>query len=129
MRATPEAVLRQVRAVIGTRGNEHSNAVVARLLLRRLLFDGNAVPSWHHEAACAGMPAETFHPPAADRPAVEAAKLICQGCPVRVECLADILAWELPSRRSGILGGLTPGDRDRLVDTQGQREREGGAAA
>lgn len=125
MRATPERVLRRVRGVIGTTGNERSSAVVARLVLRRLLFDGDPTPAWRNEAACAGLAPEVFYPPPGQ---AEAAKRVCRGCAVRAECLRDVLGWESTGRRHGVVGGLTPTERDRLVSAYG-READGGAAA
>lgn len=129
MRTTPETVLRRVRAVIGTKGNEHANPVVARLVLRRVLFDGGPVPAWRREAACAGMDAAVFYPPPGDYRPVEVAKRICRGCPVRAECLTDVLGWEASGRRHGIVGGLSAADRDRLVASRRREQQSGGAVA
>jgi hypothetical protein len=125
MRTTPEKVLRRVRGVIGTRGNETSSAAVARLMLRRLLFDGEPTPAWRNEAACAEIGPDVFYPPPGQ---AEAAKRVCRGCPVRAECLGDVLGWESTGRRHGVVGGLTPTERDRLVAAY-CREADGGAAA
>jgi hypothetical protein len=129
MATTPETVLRRVRALIGTTGNEKASAVVARLVLRRVLFDGGSTPAWHRQAACADMPAEAFYPLPGDHHGIEAAKRVCRGCPVRAECLADALGWEATSRRHGIAGGLTPAGRDRLVAARRSAQQSGGAAA
>ena len=129
MRPTPETVLRRVRAVIGTTGNEHATPVVARLILRRVLFDGGPVPAWRRQAACAGMDTAAFYPAAGDHQAVEAAKRVCSGCPVRTECLADVLAWEPASCRHGIAGGLTATGRDRVVASRRHDQQSGGVAA
>jgi WhiB family redox-sensing transcriptional regulator len=125
MRATPEKVLRRVRGVIGTTGNETSSAVVARLVLRRLLFDGEPAPMWRNEAACTGLAPDVFYPPPGQ---ADAAKRVCRGCPVRTPCLVDVLGWESSGRRHGVVGGLTPTERDRLVAGY-RREANGGTAA
>jgi len=128
MGVTPEKVLRRVRGVIGTSGNEGSNAAIARLVLRVLLFDDQPVPAWRHDAACAEIGAEVFHPEPGQAADANAAKRICAGCPVRVACLVDVLGWETTGRRYGVVGGLTPTERTRLVAAQ-RRERRGEVAA
>ena len=69
---------------------------------------------WRNQAACRGTDTNVFFPPS-DRPSESAriayAKRICAACPVRAECLA----WALETRdRWSILGGTSPGDRDRI---------------
>ena len=128
--ATAEQVLVRVRRVVGTAGNERSTPVVAQWVLRRVLFDGNPVPAWRQQAACAQVSPELFEPePGPEWAAwVEAAKRVCQGCPVRPDCLADAMGWEATGRRHGILAGLTPAQRDRFARRR-WREQQGGAAA
>lgn len=41
---------------------------------------------------------------------------MCATCPVRAECLADVLSWEKPGFRIGIWGGLGPAEREALTD-------------
>jgi len=127
MAVTPEKVLRRVRGVIGTTGNESSDAAVTRLVLRAVLFDGEPTPGWRTQAACVGAPVELFYPQAGDHAARAEAKRVCAGCPVQPECLADVLGWERPAHRHGIAGGLTPGERNRLVAAR--RNADGGVAA
>lgn len=88
----------------------------ARLLLRALLFDGAGVPAWHALAACAGMDESVFFTAPGTDPVtqVRRAKRVCQGCTVQTECLEDAMAWELPSTRVGVRGGLSAGERARL---------------
>lgn len=64
-------------------------------------------------AACRGVPVDWFY--ASGRGATRPARAICQGCPVRLDCLADALEVEarLPYR-SGVRGGLTAGERAAL---------------
>lgn len=126
MRSTVK-VLRRVRAVIGTRGNERSNAAVARLVLRGLLLDGQPAPAWRRAAACADVLPGVFYPDPGDHVTAAAAKRVCAGCPVREACLADVLAWERPSTRYGVVGGLTAQERHRLMTAH--RQQPGGGAA
>jgi WhiB family redox-sensing transcriptional regulator len=73
-------------------------------------------PLWHLDAACLDTNPEVFYPLdlARDSSGVTAAKQICAGCPVRGECLADVMAAEDPARRWGISGGTTPTERTAL---------------
>lgn len=48
--------------MIGTGGNERSNAAMMRLVLRALLFGDKPVPGWRDEAACAEIGPEVFYP-------------------------------------------------------------------
>lgn len=114
--SAPERVLRRVRRVIGTAGNERFNPEGARQVLALVLFDGEGVPRWHRAAACTGMDPAAFFPAAGPTAAmaVAAAKRVCRSCPVRAACLADVMAWEPSSRRHGVVGGLSAAERQRL---------------
>jgi len=93
-------------------------------VLRVLLFDNQPAPAWRTDAACAEVGGELFYP--APNESAAPAKRVCARCPVRRDCLDDALAWETPSLRHGVLGGLTPTERARLA---AQRPADGGAAA
>lgn len=80
-------------------------------------------PDWYDDAACMGMPAEWFYGEEEDQqlrgshrpyllPAeVRRAKSVCEGCPVREDCLE----WALDNdEQHGIWGGMTKRERDRL---------------
>lgn len=121
-------MLRRVRNVVGTGGAERLDPGGAKLLLGALLFDGHGVPDWHADAACAQIGPELFVPDEPTHDQTQAAKQICATCPVRAECLADVLAWEQPAYRHGVVGGLTANERCRLW-TQLGNGTEGGAAA
>jgi len=110
-----EPVLRRLRTV-DTAGLQRLGPAGVKLSLRQLLFDGESVPVWHVFASCRGMARKVFFPPAGPHAAlhVQAAKRMCRGCPVRGACLADVMAWEQPSRRHGVAGGLSPAERHRL---------------
>lgn len=74
---------------------------------------------WRAVAVCAspGTDPEIFYPidtgPAGEL-AVARAKRVCAACPVRVECLADVMAAEDPAERWGITGGLSADERTAL---------------
>lgn len=66
---------------------------------------------FRHRAACRSADPETFFPTAVSGPDYEthvaAAKAICDGCPVRNECLT----WALSALAEGIAGGMTADER------------------
>jgi WhiB family transcriptional regulator, redox-sensing transcriptional regulator len=63
--------------------------------------------SWRGEAACRGNTAAWF---STNKIAITAAKAVCQGCPVRVECLSAALAQ--PGHDDfGVWGGTTAKER------------------
>lgn len=75
-------------------------------------------PTWTTRAACLGHDGDTWFPvsyeSAAGRQQTARAIDICNQCPVRNECLDDVLADEGGKRlevRHGIRGGTTPQDR------------------
>jgi len=109
-------VLRRVESGVTAGDVYRMDANGVRLLLRALLFDGAGVPEWHALAACRGMDESVFFCPAGVDPVphIWRAKRVCAGCPVRSECLEDAMAWELPSARVGVLGGLSAVERERL---------------
>lgn len=72
-------------------------------------------PGWRDRAACAEHDPDVFHPATvgiAQRNAIAAAKEVCDGCPVREDCLGWVLG--LRENPSGIFGGLTHDERKRL---------------
>lgn len=62
-------------------------------------------------AACRDIDPTVLDPPADDEDAVRAAKELCSGCEVRLECLA--IAFNAPSL-PGVWGGLTAAERARF---------------
>ena len=69
---------------------------------------------WREVAACRGMADDTFFPDPGDTAAVNHAKTVCAGCPVRRACLAEALAEEggrTKAYRFGVRGGKTHGQR------------------
>jgi WhiB family redox-sensing transcriptional regulator len=70
---------------------------------------------WRLEAVCAEVDPELFFPERGDR--ALAAKRICAGCPVRVECLSFALAINEPR---GVWGGIAAGERRLLRRRSGR---------
>ena len=67
------------------------------------------ITDWTARAACKGTdPDELFVQGAAQN----RAKLICRGCPVRTECLADALDNRI---EFGVWGGMTERERRALL--------------
>lgn len=71
---------------------------------------------WRQGAECADVDPEIFYPLDLDPtgPSVAAARRVCAGCPVRLDCLGDVMTGEDPARRWGITAGLTPDERADL---------------
>jgi WhiB family redox-sensing transcriptional regulator len=66
---------------------------------------------WRDGALCHQVDPELFFPQI-DRRTTTAAKQVCRGCPVRVECLAEALRRR---ERYGVWGGLTAAERRALL--------------
>jgi WhiB family redox-sensing transcriptional regulator len=83
---------------------------------------------WRERAACLSEDPELFFPIGKTGPAVlqlEEAKLVCQRCDVREQCLK----WALENDvRFGVWGGLSEDDRSALKSRKAARERMGNAA-
>ena len=77
------------------------------------------VPSWRLQAACRGVDPELFFPSPRQRAA--AARAICDGCPVRGECLAFALEAGIDD---GVFGGLTRDERRQLKPPGRRPKRE-----
>lgn len=128
MSATAETVLRRVRGVIGSGGLEVLNPGAVRLVLGKVLFDGHGIPHWRQHAACQDQDPELFFADPSDAQRIQAAKRMCAGCPVRSACLADVMAWEQPSHRYGVVGGLSAQERRQLQRTTRESAKSGEAA-
>lgn len=77
---------------------------------------------WRTEAACLGEDRELFYPaPGANAPE---ARAICEGCPVRWECLEDSL-----QETFGFWGATSPSERDQMRRGMRARGRRGRRAA
>ncbi len=64
---------------------------------------------WRSDAACLGSDPDLFYPQRGQD--LRAAKALCRGCPVRIECLEVSLAGD---ERFGIWGGLSERERHRI---------------
>lgn len=76
--------------------------------------------SAYEQAPCVGVPVELFYD---SRYYYRVIKVCCAQCPVKELCLQDCLELEdVPvdgkHYRSGVFGGLTPADRNRLCETK-----------
>lgn len=88
---------------------------------------------WMDDAACVGEDPEIFFAGLSPVKRAEA-KRVCARCPVRRECLEDVMAREqapegqTPDQnrkyRHGVAGGMTPGERWKLA-YPGAEEPEG----
>ncbi len=76
--------------------------------------------NWREHAACNGADSAVFFPDPEDPAAAIAAKKICDGCPVAVECLQYSLAT---NQSAGVWGGLDEGERRRMRRRIRDRER------
>ncbi|APD18516.1 WhiB family transcriptional regulator [Streptomyces phage Ididsumtinwong] len=84
-------------------------------------------PSWHRGAACAGLDVNAFYPDATDAEGRREALAICGLCPVREECLAEVMAEEGGRGRTsrfGIRGGKTPSARFHFHKATVKAERD-----
>lgn len=74
--------------------------------------------AWADSAACAGHNPEIWFPQLSkagrhgvwQRNQLEQAKAICQGCPVREQCLTHAV----DNQEAGVWGGMTETERDEL---------------
>lgn len=73
-------------------------------------------PEWMTEARCIEVDTEIFFPDKGDRGSAEAARRICNGCEVRVQCLEYALS---NAEVYGIWGGTNERDRRPLLKARG----------
>jgi WhiB family transcriptional regulator, redox-sensing transcriptional regulator len=67
---------------------------------------------WREDALCVGQPLEVFFPAhtlAEDR--WDKAKLVCEKCTVKKQCLKLVIDLPEDDDRWGVFGGLSPADR------------------
>lgn len=69
---------------------------------------------WRARAACFGLPTNLFYPEQGEISQAKRAQKICQECPVRIECLDDVLSDDETADLYGIRGGLSPKRRRSL---------------
>jgi WhiB family redox-sensing transcriptional regulator len=68
--------------------------------------------SWRYLGQCRGSDPDVFYPPSEDDFEAQAAKAICQSCPVRQPCLEFALSTR---EKHGVWGGLTERERRRVL--------------
>lgn len=73
-------------------------------------YDFETRPDDANRPACLDEDPEIFYPNRGEKLKISAAKLACQGCGIREQCLDDNLLEPF-----GIWGGLTESERRRLV--------------
>lgn len=67
--------------------------------------------TWRQHAACRGIDPDIFYP-AEDEDEGEAAKEVCEVCPVRQSCLEHALAFR---ETAGVWGGASERERRRML--------------
>jgi len=75
------------------------------------MTDVDIHPDWWNQAACIGMPPDTFFPktaPTNRHDPYTHARIICGRCPVRTQCLSYARDNRI---HDGMWGGLTPDER------------------
>ena len=98
-------------------------------LLRLVPAVASAGRGWRDDAACVGVDPEAFFPDDMNQAdLVEPVRRVCRGCPVRAECLAEVMATEQATRRWGVIAGTTPSER-RLLHRAGITVSAPGATA
>lgn len=76
--------------------------------------------SWREQAACRGEPPATFYDHELDRHV--RARELCAGCPVRDDCLDDVMTTEVEPR-FGFRAGMTATARTREARRRGWNKR------
>src|SRR5690606_31603910 len=87
-------------APVGRRTTDHLRGVGSKHMW---------ITDWTSRAACRGVDPDALFVQGA---AQNRAKLICRGCPVRTECLADALDNRI---EFGVWGGMTERERRALL--------------
>jgi WhiB family redox-sensing transcriptional regulator len=69
---------------------------------------------WRNQAACLGQDIDLFYN--VRGAGYREARALCSACPVRGECLLDVMEWERTSGngRFGFIAGLSPDQRREL---------------
>lgn len=85
--------------------------------LALVLWRGDS-PLWHDDAACRDGDPRLWD---LGKRQAERARAVCGTCPVRVECLADVIEWDTRSATHarepvGVVGGLTAAERKSLYE-------------
>lgn len=67
-------------------------------------------PGWMDAAVCRGLDPALFFPERGGTADAAAARVVCESCPVRAECLAHAVVHR---EDEGVWGGMTAGARKR----------------
>ncbi|ALX04301.1 WhiB family transcriptional regulator [Aeromicrobium erythreum] len=91
--------------------------------IHRLPMPLQEMYEWQHQGACANIDPAQFFSPDAERGVQkerreEAAKVICQDCPVIIRCRDHALSVQEPY---GVWGGLSESDRREILATTPKR--------
>ena len=90
--------------------------MVARIYVDQVHVTPPDPEPWMDDAACLDADIDIFFPSKGET--VKAAKEICSGCEVKIQCLAFALRMEpVGGRRIGVYGGTSPKERHALYDT------------
>lgn len=68
--------------------------------------------AWRDQARCRGVDPQVFHPAEEDEAGSDAARAICELCPVVESCLEFAISAR---EKEGVWGGLTARERRRLM--------------
>ncbi len=77
-------------------------------------------PDWQQRAACRGLDPDRFYPVETHEAAFADARAVCDGCPVRFECLGFALTER---EEFGVWGGSTWPERKRMRQRLGPLSR------
>ncbi|MBT8211883.1 MAG: WhiB family transcriptional regulator [Acidimicrobiia bacterium] len=76
--------------------------------------------NWREDASCLGAEADLFFPISEESSEATRAKAICEGCPVRDECLQYAFSTK---QTEGVWGGMTGSERRRYLRRERERRR------
>lgn len=80
-----------------------------------LLKVSSLIDNWRRLAVCVGVDSRIFFPEYAQSEKVwTRARVMCNQCPVQVECLEFALQWEDLEDRWGMYAGRTPNERNLI---------------
>lgn len=79
---------------------------------------------WANQAACRGLDPMIFYPLTDEE--ADAAKAVCEGCPVQDECLEHAIGHR---EHNGVWGGATERERQRIIRRRRRQRALANAAA
>ncbi|WVX89545.1 WhiB family transcription factor [Microbacterium phage HitchHiker] len=99
--------------------------MVARIYADSVEFSGPRREEWMDDSACSEKDSEKFF----DKNTYHEAKKLCDGCAVRIQCLAKALVDEKgTSRRTGVFGGMGPKERELLQEQLNKMQKANATA-